>query len=47
MLGNIAFDDYPRDSWSPTWYDVKDKVIVNALVPTLMDANIGLMKAKI
>lgn len=46
MLGNIALDDYPRDDWSPTWYDIKDKVIINALVSAFLDGNIGLMKAK-
>lgn len=46
MLGNIGLDDYPRDDWSPTWYDIKDKVIINALVSAFLDGNIGLMKAK-
>lgn len=41
MMGNIALSDYSRDNWSPTWYDVKDTVIISILVPILMYSNIG------
>lgn len=47
MLGNIALDNYLRDGWSFTQNNVKDKVIINALVSILMCGNIGLTKAKI
>lgn len=46
MLGNLALGDYLRDDWSPTCYDIKGKPIMNVLVPSLMDGNAGLMKAK-
>lgn len=46
MPGNIVLSDYPREDWSPTWYDVTDTVIINTLVPNLIDGNVGLMKGK-
>ena len=47
MLSNIALDDYLGDTWSPTQYNIKDKVMINVLVSILMGGNIGLTKAKI
>lgn len=47
MPGTIALTDYPRDKWSPIMIWCKrNKIIINALASTLMDGNIGLMKAK-